>query len=257
VETPDTVTLGLLPLDEPITEPEPGQFAMLYAFAGGEAAISVSGCPRDVGRLRHTIRAVGWGTRGLCGLEPGATVGVRGPFGVGWPLAAAAGRDVLVIAGGIGLAPLRPAVHRLLRERDHYDRVAVLVGARTPDTVLYREELERWRDRDIIVAICVDTAERGWHGDVGVVSDLVGKVPFEPGRAVALVCGPEVMMSVVARQLVDGGVGPERVFVSLERNMQCGIGRCGHCQLGPMFMCVDGPVLSWEAAAPLLAVAQW
>jgi NAD(P)H-flavin reductase len=258
VETQDTVTLGLVPCDEPIADPVPGQFSMMYAFGGGEAAISVSGCPREDSPLRHTIRAGGPGTRALCDVEPGTTVGVRGPFGVGWPLATAEGADVLVIGGGIGLAPLRPVVHQFLRDRARYGRVAVLVGARRPVDVPYRDELEAWGRRgDISVAICVDVPDRGWQGDVGVVSDLLGRVSFAPDRAVAYVCGPEVMMRVIAVRLLDGGLDPQRVFISLERNMQCAIAHCGHCQLGPMFVCADGPVVSWDRAAPLLAVRQW
>jgi NAD(P)H-flavin reductase len=173
-------------------------------------------------------------------------------------LAEAEAADVLVIGGGIGSAPLRPVVHHLLGHRDRYGRLAVLVGARSPSGVIYTDELEAWRGRgDVTVAACVDVPERGWHGDVGVVSELIGRVSFTPDRAVAFLCGPEIMMRVVAVRLLDAGLDPERVFVSLERNMHCAIARCGHCQLGPLFVCADGPVVSWARAAPLLAVRRW
>ncbi len=258
VETRDTVTIDLIACDQPIAEAEPGQFSMLYAFGVGEAAISVSGCPGDEGRLRHTIRAAGAGTRALCALPSGTMVGVRGPFGIGWPWPLAAGDDVLVVGGGIGFAPLRPVVRRLLAERSRFGRVAVLVGARTPDDVLYRAELDEWRRQgNVEVAVSVDAAEPSWRGEVGVVSSLLGRVPFRPDRTVALVCGPEVMMRVVARDLVDVGMRADRIFVSLERNMHCAIGQCGHCQLGPLFVCADGPVVGWMRAAPLMAVRRW
>jgi NAD(P)H-flavin reductase len=258
VESQDTVTLALVPRDEPIAPPAPGQFTMLYAFGAGEAAISVSGCPGEDVPLRHTIRAGGPGTRALCALLPDATVGVRGPFGVGWPLAEAEAADVLVIGGGIGFAPLRPVVHHLLGHRARYGRLAVLVGARSPGGLIYTDELEVWRRRgDMTVAACVDVPEPGWNGDVGVVSELIGRVSFTADRAVAFLCGPEIMMRVVAAKLLDAGLDPHRVFVSLERNMQCAIAHCGHCQLGPLFVCADGPVVSWARAAPLLAVRRW
>jgi anaerobic sulfite reductase subunit B len=258
VETRDTVTIDLVPCDEPITEAEPGQFLMLYAFGVGETAISVSGCPGDEGRLRHTIRAAGAGTRALCALPTGSMVGVRGPFGNGWPWPSVDGHDVLVVAGGIGFAPLRPIVRRLLAERSRFGRVAVMVGARTPTDLVHRAELDEWwRRSNVEVAVTVDAADRAWRGEVGVVNTLLGRVSFTPDRAVAFVCGPEVMMRVVARDLVDLGVRADRIFVSLERNMHCAIGQCGHCQLGPLFVCADGPVVSWMRAAPLLAVRRW
>ena len=257
-ETEDTVTLALAPVDEPIERPQPGQFSMLYAFGAGEVPISVSGCPTAEDDLRHTVRAVGATTRSLCRLEPGAMVGVRGPFGVGWPVALAEGSDVLVVGGGIGLAPLRPVVHEVLSRRERFGQVAVLVGARTPADVLYQAELEDWRSRaGIHVAVTVDVAARGWPGQVGLVTTLLGGLPIRLDRTTAFLCGPEIMMRVVARDLIDGGADPDRILVSLERNMHCAVRLCGHCQLGPMFVCADGPVLSWAEAAPLLAVRRW
>jgi NAD(P)H-flavin reductase len=257
-ETADTVTLSLEPVEGQIGEPAPGQFTMLYAFGAGEAPISVSGCPQVVGALTHTIRAAGPTTRALCRLGPGSMLGVRGPFGAGWPLERAAGGDVLVVAGGIGLAPLRPIIHGVLAARDRFGKVGVLMGGRTPAELLYRAEVATWRDRgDLMVAETVDAASPSWHGCVGLVTALLDQVPTVPSRTTAFVCGPEVMMRVVARRLVEDGVDPARVFASLERNMHCAVRLCGHCQLGPLFVCADGPVLSWARVAPLLAVRRW
>ena len=256
-ELADTITLALEPLDGPALRYEPGQFNMLYAFGVGEVPISISGDPDAGGPLLHTVRAAGAVTRRLCAARPGDVLGVRGPFGTGWDLGRAAGRDVVVIAGGIGLAPLRPAVYRLLAERERYGRITVLVGARSPDTLLYARELRAWRGRfDIDVEVTVDHAEHGWRGHVGVVSELLEGVPLDPARTVGLVCGPEVMMRLAARALVDRGVPSPAVRVSLERNMKCAIGHCGHCQLGPVMVCRDGAVFDYHQVASLLAIRE-
>jgi NAD(P)H-flavin reductase len=258
VETADTVTLTLAPVDEAIENPQPGQFSMLYAFGAGEVPISISGGPTTEFGLQHTIRAAGATTRALCRLGPGSMVGVRGPFGVGWPVPLAEGSDVLVVGGGIGLAPLRPIVHEVLSRRERFGQVAVLVGARTPGDVLYQAELEDWQSRaGCHVAVTVDVAARGWPGHVGLVTALLDRLPITHDRTTAFLCGPEIMMRVVARDLIDRGADPNRILVSLERNMHCAVRLCGHCQLGPMFVCADGPVLSWAGAAPLLAVRRW
>lgn len=257
-ESAQVATLDLEPVAGGIDEPAPGQFTMLYAFGVGEVPISVSGCPTEDGVLGHTVRAGGAVTRALCELAPGDPVGVRGPFGAGWPLAAADGLDLVVVGGGIGLAPLRPAMRRVVAERDRFGRVALVVGARTPDDLLFRSELAAWRGRfDLAVEITVDAAPSGWRGDVGVVTKVLPRVPFDPRRTVALVCGPEVMMRVVARHLLGSGLDPDRIHVSLERNMHCAVRQCGRCQLGPLFVCTDGPVVPWSVAAPLLEVRRW
>ena len=234
---------------------EPGQFDMLYAFGAGEVAISISGDPSTHGELVHTIRAVGAVTSTMKRLRRGDVVGVRGPFGVGWPVRELEGGDVVVVAGGLGLAPLRPAILHLLAHRERYGRVAVLVGARSPDDLLFRRQLERWRGRlDVSVHVTVDHAPATHRGHVGVVTSLLPRLDVDPSRARALVCGPEIMMRAVARELARSGVPSDRVWVSLERNMQCGYGVCGRCQLGPLRLCVDGPVVRLDRAAPLLSV---
>jgi NAD(P)H-flavin reductase len=256
-ETADVVTLALAPVagEEPEAPFRPGQFNMVYAFGVGEVPLSMSSDPASP-VVHHTIREVGLVTRALCGLGAGAMVGIRGPFGRGWDLESLGGRDLVLVAGGIGLAPLKPAIHRILAERDRYGRVLLLVGARTPADIPFAAQLDTWRAGGIAVETIVDYAQPGWGGSVGVVTQLIPRAPFTPVRATALVCGPEVMMRLTAKALVNRGVAPEQVRVSLERNMKCAVARCGHCQLGPAFVCADGPVLPWPTVAPLLEVAE-
>ncbi len=257
-ETADTSTLTLDPVDEAIAAPGPGQFTMLYRYGTGEIPVSVSGAPAAGANLRHTIRGVGAVSQALIDLPVGSMLGVRGPFGAGWALEEARGGDVVVVAGGIGLAPLRPVVHEILEHRSDFGAAAVLVGARRPEDLLFRDELAAWAERpDLHTAVTVDVADRTWRGEVGVVTQLLAGSHIEAVSATALVCGPEVMIRAVAGELVPLGVDPERILVSLERNMHCAVGHCGRCQLGPVFVCADGPVLSWAEAQPLLAVRRW
>lgn len=252
-ETHDTWTLELEPAGDAALAPfAPGQFAMLYAFGKGEVPISVSALP-----LVHTIRAVGVVSAALCDTRRGDVLGVRGPFGTAWPVEAAEGADVVVMAGGIGLAPLRPAIDHLLDNRERYGRVVVLYGGRSPQELLYTAELERWRGRfDVEVHVAVDQAAAGWYGRVGVVTTLVPRADFDPGHTVAMICGPEVMMRFAVAALQERGVPAEVIFVSLERSMKCAIRLCGHCQLGPEFICHDGPVFPWDRVEPLLRVRE-
>jgi NAD(P)H-flavin reductase len=234
----------------------PGQFNMLYAFGAGEVAISMSGDPAEEGGLVHTIRRVGTVTEALGRLRKGDAIGVRGPFGRGWPVESARGRDVLVVAGGLGLAPLRPLVYHLIAHRGEFERVTLAVGARGPDELLFQSELVRWARAGLDVRVTVDRAGPSWKGNVGVVTALLPTVELDPARAVAFVCGPEVMMRFVARDLAGRGLTDERIWVSMERNMKCAIGLCGHCMLGPAFVCKDGPVFGWERMRPLLATRE-
>jgi len=255
-ETADTWTLELDPLGEEV-RPRAGQFDMLYALGVGEVPISTSGDHDGAGTLTHTIRAVGPVTNALCTLDEGGVVGVRGPFGNEWPLAAAAGGDLVVVAGGIGLAPLRPAIRHALREREDYGAVSVLIGARTPGDILYVREIEEWRARlDAEVDVTVDAAASGWHGRVGLVTKLIPGAVFDPGNAIAFVCGPEIMMTFVVRALVERGLPAERIWISMERNMRCGVGHCGHCQLGPTLICRDGPVYRADVMTRLMEVRE-
>lgn len=253
-ETSDTWTLELEPLAGAPLDVLPGQFTMLYAFGIGEVPISVSGDP--AGPLVHTIRAVGAVTTAICDAGRDGIVGVRGPFGNAWPLEVATGGDVLVIAGGIGLAPLRPVVYEVLRRPESYRKLTILYGSRTPHDLLYRDELESWRSRGAEVDVTVDAADSEWHGKVGVVPKLIADARLDPDRATAFVCGPEIMMDFAAAALLDAGIGPRRIFLSMERNMRCGVGHCGHCQLGPTLICRDGPVYRHDELESLLAVRE-
>jgi NAD(P)H-flavin reductase len=232
----------------------PGQFVMVYVFGVGEVPISVSGAVERAAPLVLTVRSVGAVTRALCASVPGSVLGVRGPFGNGWPPAPPGG-DVVVLAGGIGLAPLRGVVLRALARRAEHGEVAVLYGARSPGDLLYRGELELWRE-SATVDVTVDAAGPGWSGKVGVVPQLVATAPFDPAAAAAYVCGPEIMMRFGIAALLDRGIAPERIHVSLERNMRCGVGLCGHCQLGPTLICRDGPVYDHATASPWLGVRE-
>lgn len=246
-ETPDTWTLTLDPLDR--TEPlafAPGQFNMVYAFGAGEVPISISGDPAHPGSLVHTVRAVGAATEAICGAQPGTVLGIRGPFGSDWPVDAGHGADVVIVAGGVGLAPVRPIVYEVLAHRDRYGRALVLYGGREPEQLLYSAELDAWRAQGLEVDVTVDIASGSWSGKVGVVPTLIARTDFDPATAVAFVCGPEAMMRFSAEALLERGVDPARIHVSMERNMKCAVGHCGHCQLGPEFVCRDGPVFSYE-----------
>jgi len=251
-ETHDSWTLELEPVRDELEPLAPGQFAMLYAFGKGEVPISVSRLPQI-----HTIRAAGTVSSALCELQRGDVVGVRGPFGTAWPVEAAESADIVVLAGGIGLAPLRPAIDHVLAHRERYGEVVVLYGGRSPEELLYTAELECWRGRfDVQVEVAVDQAAAGWHGRVGVVTTLVPRARFDPDHAVAMICGPEVMMRFAVAALQERGVPSDTIHVSLERSMKCAIRLCGHCQLGPEFICHDGPVFTWDRVEPLLRVRE-
>jgi NAD(P)H-flavin reductase len=244
-ETHDTFTLALDPPTAPGTPYSflPGQFNMVYGFGLGEVPISMSGDPAQAATLVHTIRAVGSVTRGLAKLHPGDAIGIRGPFGSSWPLETARGKDVVLVSGGIGLAPLRPILYQILRHRDQYGRVVLLYGARTAGDVLYREELEAWQSRgDFQLLLTVDRADPSWRASIGLVTAQFRRAEFDPQRTIGMICGPEVMMRFALDEFEERGVATDHLYVSLERNMQCAVGFCGHCQFGPNFVCMDGPV---------------
>jgi NAD(P)H-flavin reductase len=253
-DTYDTFTLELEQANGAGGPPfAPGQFNMIYLFGVGEVPISISGNPARSNALVHTVRAVGTVTKPLVTLKRGDVLGVRGPFGSSWPVEEAKGSDVVIVAGGIGLAPLRPALYYLLSHRDAYGRVVLLYGARTPADLLYTRELEEWRGRfDIEVEVTVDAASGDWRGNVGVVTTLIPWARFEPSDTVAMVCGPEVMMRFTVQALQERGVAAENTFISMERNMKCAVGFCGDCQFGPTFICKDGPIFRCDRMEPFL-----
>ena len=253
-ETPDTFTLRLEPENAVDGRSfQPGQFSMLWAFGVGELPISISGDPGVHDRLVYTVRSVGQATHSLVNQQVGNSVGVRGPFGTGWPADAARGRDVIIVAGGIGLAPLRPLIYHILRNRKEYGRVVVLYGTRSPRDLLYRKELAAWgRNRETQVLVTVDYGGLGWRGHVGVVTTLFKYARLQPASSVAMVCGPEIMMRFVTRELESQGLSRSNIYLSMERNMKCAVGFCGHCQYGPHFICKDGPVFRYEQIRNLL-----
>jgi NAD(P)H-flavin reductase len=235
----------------------PGQFNMLTVFGVGEVPISLSGDPARPSSLTHTIRAVGPVSTALAKLGPGDVVGIRGPFGAGWPMPATAGCDVVIVAGGLGLAPLRPALYQLQAERSRYGQLVLLYGARSPEEILFRRELETWRRRlEMDIEVTVDHAVGDWHGHVGVVTALITRAAFDPLHATAFVCGPEVMMRFAIAALRKANVPEEAIYLSMERNMKCAVGFCGHCQFGPVFICRDGPVFRYDRLGGLLGIKE-
>jgi NAD(P)H-flavin reductase len=257
-ETADIVTFTLRFVDPEARDAyrfELGQFNMLTAFGVGEVPISIVSDPDDPTRLIHTIRAAGRVTGVMLGWKVGDVVGVRGPYGTGWPIAAARGREVVIVTGGLGCAPVVGVINYIFRRRDDFGTLHILHGVRTPHDLLYREQFERWRSHPRTrVYLTSDQPDRAWHYRVGVVTELFDELEVG-AAAVALLCGPEVMMHAAARALRQKGIADEAIYLSIERNMQCGVGLCGHCQIGPVFCCKDGPVFSYAAVQPWLAAS--
>ena len=257
-ESHDTVTLDLQP-ENPDKEPgfAPGQFNMLYTFGVGEVPISISGSSSGADSYLHTIRDVGKVTHALASLKRGQKVGLRGPFGNAWPIEQAKSRDVVIMAGGIGLAPLRPALYALLSQRDQYGNISLLYGSRTREDLLFHHEFETWKGKyGVQVKVSVDTADRDWKGNVGVVTTLIHRVSFDPSNCIAMICGPEIMMRFSAMELVQAGLEEDKIYMTMERNMKCAVGFCGHCQFGPAFICKDGPVFSYDRIKPFISTRE-
>jgi len=257
-DLPGTVTLDMEPTDgAPLPRYRPGQFTMMYVFGIGEIPVSISGDASDASRLVQTVRAVGAVSEGIARLKPGDLLGLRGPFGTAWPTEELVGQDVVVVAGGLGLAPLRPSIYHLLTHRARFGKVVLLYGTRSPDEILYRRQLETWRRRlDLQLEVTVDHAGRGWRGNVGVVTRLIPRLSIDVTNATALVCGPEVMMRFAGAALQDIGLPEQAIWVSIERNMKCAIGLCGHCQFAGMFACKDGAVVRYDRVRRLIALKE-
>ena len=233
----------------------PGQFNMIYVPGVGEVPISLSADPNSRRTWAHTIRTAGNTTHAIEQLGAGAMIGMRGPYGTAWPLESSAGGDLLLIAGGIGLAPLRPVIYHVMAHRANFGRVTLLYGARSPDTMLYRDESDLWSRCGVEIETTVDRASSDWQGNVGVVTLLLARLrELRIQRTVLMICGPEVMMRHTVKAACDRGIQHDQIWVSLERNMQCAVGLCGHCQLGPSFLCHDGPVFRYDAVAPFMAI---
>lgn len=257
-ENPDTTTVELLSVDGGGGIPfAAGQFNMVYLFGVGEVPMSITGDPGRTETLIHTTRSVGAVSGAIGRLKPGDVLGIRGPFGSAWPLPEAEGKDVVVVAGGIGLAPLRPALYHILANRTKYRNVFLLYGGRTPGDLLYVKELQDWWSKSVFrIEMTVDRATASWHGTVGVVTTLIPKISVDPKETMALVCGPEIMMRFTARELERYGISQTQIYVSMERNMKCAVGFCGHCQFGAKFICKDGPVFRGDKILPLLGIRE-
>ncbi len=255
-DTADVWTLELESASGESFEFQPGQFTMLASGGAGEGPISISGDPGKPERLVHTVKAVGLATEAICAAEPGQVLSVRGPFGRPWPVDQVDSANVVFAAGGIGLPPLRPVILWLLAQRERRGRLVLLYSGRSPDELLFTDELEEWSQRGVEVMVTVDAAGEDWDGHVGVVTRLVRHAKLERDGLVVMSCGPELMMRFLVAALTAQGIGPDRVYISMERNMQCGIGRCGHCQLGPTLVCRDGPVYRWPEVSPWLAIRE-
>lgn len=254
-ELADCVTLELVALDGDPLLFEPGQFTMLYVHGIGEVAISISGDPAASDSLIHTVRGVGAVSQALCRLSEGDRVGVRGPVGNSWPIERAVGKHLMIVAGGLGLAPVRPIIYWALANRERLASINIIYGTRAPDQILFAQQLLGLSAADRVrVGITVDLADQDWSGQVGVVTDLIPSMLRDPAETVAMVCGPEIMMRFTGQALAGAGVSAEEIFLSMERNMKCGIGWCGHCQLGPHLICRDGPVFPYPAVRDLMSV---
>jgi sulfhydrogenase subunit gamma (sulfur reductase) len=229
-----------------------GQFNMVYLFGVGEVAISILSDPDEHDYLDHTIRVAGRVTSAMSQLQIGEVLGIRGPFGQGWPLADMRGKDVVVVTGGLGCAPVVGAIEYIFRRRSEFGAVRILHGVKTPHDLLYRERFDAWgRHPDTEVLLTSDRADKSWQYHVGVVTELFHEVRIDPARTAVLMCGPEIMMRLGAPILIGRGIPATSIHVSLERHMECGIGLCGHCQMGPYFLCKDGPVMRYDR------VEQW
>lgn len=254
-ETADTVTLELA-TDHPKAF-APGQFNMLYVFGVGEVPISISGSSHESVTLFHTVRNVGAVSRALCALQPGQELGLRGPYGSSWPILQSQGKDIIVMAGGLGLAPVRPIIYEILNNRKAYGHVWLLYGCRQPEDILFGHQVREWRSRfDLEVNVTVDKATSDWYGSVGVITNLVKNLALSPENTVAFVCGPEIMMRYSALELVKKGLSEDNIHLSMERNMHCAIGLCGHCQYGPQFVCKEGPIFTYARLKPLLTIRE-
>lgn len=230
-----------------------GQFNMVSLFGVGEVAISIVSDPDEPESLDHTIRAVGRVTNAIARLEVGDVVGIRGPFGKGWPLDEAHGRDIVIVTGGLGCAPVVGAIEYIFRRRHQYGAVKILHGVKTPEDLVFHERFDRWeRQPDTEVLLTSDRPGKLWRYHVGVVTELFELVSFNPVQTTVLMCGPEIMMRVGVPILLRRGLPATSVYVSLERHMECGIGLCGHCQMGPYFVCKDGPVMRYDRIEPWL-----
>lgn len=246
-ETEGLFTLTLEPEGNQAIKPiQPGQFNMLYVFGIGEIPISVSSLAEEHPKLTHTIAAVGPVSNACVSLKIGDSIGVRGPFGSTWPLESAKGKDIIIMAGGVGFAPIRPLIEEIIANRMDFNNVNILYGTRDPGMIIFHQDIISLQaDSSLNFLITVDHSFTNWHGNVGVVTNLIDQADFDPDNTVSYLCGPEIMMRYGAYSIINAGIPSDQIFLSMERNMKCGIGHCGHCQYGSFFVCMDGPVFSY------------
>jgi len=235
----------------------PGQFNMIYLPGVGEAAISISSDPSEPSNVGHSIRFVGNVTRAISHLKVGDVLGLRGPFGSSWPMDELVGKDIFIATGGIGLPPLRPAIYQILHNREKFGKVTLLYGARTPDQLMYTSEYDTWKNAGIDIQLTVDRGDQAWKGSVGVVPMWFYQFRLDARKTAVLTCGPEIMIRFVIYEALARRIPLESIHVSLERNMKCGQGACGHCQIGPYFICKDGPVFRFDVLQPFFNVEEF
>lgn len=250
-QTHDTKTFTIKPADGGSFHFKSGQFNMVSLLGYGEAPISISSPPHITDQYDHTVRFVGSLTNTIEKYKPGDIVGIRGPFGSSWPVEEAKGKNVLFVAGGIGLAPLRPFIMQIFHEREKFGKVQILYGARGTGEMLFTDEFDRWRrqpDTELHLTVDKLAEDEEWHHNVGVVTVLFEAAKLDPANTVVVTCGPEIMMRFACRGLLKKGFFAPQIYVSMERRMKCGVGKCGHCQLGPRFVCKDGPVFRYDEA---------
>jgi NAD(P)H-flavin reductase len=257
-ESPTIFTLRLRltnPAEHAAYRFTPGQFNMLYLYGVGEIPISIVSDPEDERLFDHAIREVGRVTRGFAKLQDGDRIGIRGPYGHGWPLRQAEGQDLLIVTGGLGCAPVVSVINYAMRRRGRFGRLTIMQGVKHADDLIWRERYAEWAQvPNTQVFIAADVGAPLWPWHVGRVTELFDQVAIDPHRTVAMLCGPEVMMGVAARQLLARGVPEAAVWLSMERSMHCGVGLCGHCQVGGRFLCKDGPIFHYGAVKPLFGM---
>lgn len=230
----------------------PGQFNMLYLYGVGSVAISISSDKSDKSCLSHTIRAVGHVTKALQALQAGDYIGIRGPYGQGWPLERARGKDIIIVTGGLGCAPTVSVINYILARRKQFGALKILQGVKHSDDFIFKKQYAEWQQSmDTEVYIAANLAGPHWPWGVGYVTDMIQTLALDPEKTLAMMCGPEMMMHAAINALVKKGMEEDSIYLSMERNMACGIGHCGHCQYGGLFVCKDGPIFPYPTIKAL------
>ena len=254
-EGPNLFTLRMKFTDpdiQDVYEFEPGQFNMLYLYGVGDVPISIVNDPLDSHIIDHTIRVVGRVTRGIDKLKAGDRIGLRGPYGRGWPMQQSKGKDIVIVTGGLGCAPVVSVINYIEQRREEYGRLNIVQGVKHTADLIWQDRYDKWRQLpNTRVMLAADVGEALWPWHVGPVTSLFDQLMFNPDNVAVMMCGPEGMMRVVCRHMLDKGVPDSQLFLSMERNMQCAIGHCGHCQYGSKFICKDGPVFSYDEVRKL------